>query len=125
MIRKFAALVFISAILLLLAFKTSFRSEVVKVKTREEVYAGKRSLQCSPDWSTINLDSLANSIVLLPGWGNYQWPIASSSDSARLYFQQGISMYYSFHIIEARASFEKAARFDENNAMIYWAQALA
>jgi hypothetical protein len=34
-------------------------------------------------------------------------------------------MYYSFHIIEAMASFKKAAKFDENSAMLHWAQALA
>jgi hypothetical protein len=34
-------------------------------------------------------------------------------------------MYYSFHIIEAMASFKKAERFDNNNAMIFWAQALS
>jgi hypothetical protein len=28
-------------------------------------------------------------------------------------------MYYSFHIIEAMASFKKAERFDNNNAMIF------
>ena len=33
-------------------------------------------------------------------------------------------MYYSFHIIEAMASFKKAAKFDENSAMLHWAQAL-
>jgi hypothetical protein len=34
-------------------------------------------------------------------------------------------MYYSFHIIEAMASFKKAAKFDENSPMLHWAQALA
>jgi tetratricopeptide (TPR) repeat protein len=82
-------------------------------------------VQCSPDWNNLNSDSLANGISILQGWGNYQWQISSKSDSARLYFQQGISMYYSFHIIEAMASFKKAEKFDNTNAMIWWAQALA
>jgi hypothetical protein len=34
-------------------------------------------------------------------------------------------MYYGFHIIEALASFKKAARFDPQNPMVWWAQALA
>jgi tetratricopeptide (TPR) repeat protein len=34
-------------------------------------------------------------------------------------------MYYAFHILESMASFKKAARFDDANAMIWWAQALA
>ncbi len=33
-------------------------------------------------------------------------------------------MYYSFHIIEAMASFKKAIKFDPDCAMLYWAQAL-
>ena len=73
----------------------------------------------------LNADSLANGIGVLPGWGNYRWDIASKNDSARFYFNQGINMYYAFHIIEAMASFKKAQQFDDTNAMIYWAQALA
>jgi len=73
----------------------------------------------------LNADSLANGIGVLPGWGNYRWNINTPADSARFYFNQGINMYYAFHVIEAMASFKKAARFDDNNAMIYWAQALA
>jgi tetratricopeptide (TPR) repeat protein len=34
-------------------------------------------------------------------------------------------MYYAFHIIEARASFDKATRFDEKCAMAWWGKALA
>jgi hypothetical protein len=71
------------------------------------------------------MDSLALSMKPLPGWGNYNWKIASASDSARFYFNQGINMYYAFHIIESMASFKKAGTFDDKNAMIYWAQALA
>lgn len=93
--------------------------------SRQEALEKKFIVQCSPDWNHLNTDSMANGIQILKGWGNYQWPIVSKSDSARLYFQQGISMYYSFHLIEAMASFKKAAQFDDNNAMIYWAQALA
>jgi hypothetical protein len=82
-------------------------------------------IQCSPDWSSINEDSLASQVGVLPGWGSYSWPISSPSDSARFYFNQGINMYYAFHIIEAMASFKKAQRFDTACAMLYWAEALA
>ncbi|MEO5892984.1 MAG: hypothetical protein ABIQ31_22230, partial [Ferruginibacter sp.] len=92
---------------------------------KAEIFKNKFYVQCSPDWNHLDGDSLAAGISILKGWGNYQWPITSSSDSARLYFQQGINMYYSFHIIEAMASFKKAGRFDSTNAMIFWAQALA
>jgi tetratricopeptide (TPR) repeat protein len=36
-----------------------------------------------------------------------------------------MAMYYAFHIIEARASFDKAARFDPSCAMAWWGKALA
>ena len=97
----------------------------LKFISRQEAFKNKFVIQCTPDWNHLNSDSLANGISILKGWGNYQWLISSKSDSARLYFQQGISMYYSFHIIEAMASFKKAEQFDDANAMIYWAQALA
>src|SRR6185436_16196143 len=61
----------------------------------------------------------------IPGAGNYKWKISTKDDSAQFYFNQGINMYYSFHIIEAMASFKKAARFDTTCAMLQWAQALA
>jgi tetratricopeptide (TPR) repeat protein len=82
-------------------------------------------MQCSPNWSFVNEDSLAKKIGVLPGWGNYRWNIDAANDSARFYFNQGINMYYAFHIIEAMASFKKAALFDDNNAMINWGIALA
>ncbi|MGC4102077.1 tetratricopeptide repeat protein [Ferruginibacter sp.] len=93
--------------------------------SKAAAYQNKHVLQCSPDWSLLNVDSLAAGIGVLPGWGNYQWTINSKNDSARFYFNQGINMYYAFHIIESMASFKKAQQFDDKNAMIYWAQALA
>lgn len=63
-------------------------------------------------------------IPLFPGSGKYKWKISTTNDSAQLYFNQGINMYYSFHIIEAMASFKKAASFDPACAMLNWAQAL-
>ncbi len=64
-------------------------------------------------------------IPLLQGWGNYRWTVTAANDSAQLYFNQGINMYYSFHMIEAKASFAKAARFDPDCAMAYWGLAMA
>jgi tetratricopeptide (TPR) repeat protein len=61
----------------------------------------------------------------LPGWGHYSYPISTSSDSARYYFNQGLTMYYSYHMRESVASFKEAARFDPGCAMAYWGQALA
>ena len=125
--KRIILVVLLIVLLVVFAFRTRKDAGNDKLKTisRQEAYKNKLTLQCSPDWNLLNSDSLANGISILPGWGNYSWEIASSNDSARLYFQQGINMYYAFHIIEAMASFKKAASFDSTNAMIHWGQALA
>ncbi len=94
------------------------KSSVKEQKMRSMIF-------CSPDWNVLNEDSLAMAIGPLPGWGTYSWKINSASDSAQYYFNQGINMYYAFHIIEAMASFKKAQAFDDKEPMIYWGQALA
>lgn len=83
----------------------------------------KAVISCSPNLSLLNLDD--NPIPLLKGWGNYRMKVTVRNDSADIYFQQGINMYYSFHIIEALASFDKAVKFDEKFAMGWWGKALA
>ncbi len=93
--------------------------------SREDLYKTRTVYGCSPDWNEINTDSLAAGISVLPGWGNYRWNINTKNDSANFYFNQGINLYYAFHIIESMASFKKAQQFDDKNAMIYWGQALA
>lgn len=112
-------------LILLAGFRYSITKERSQLISRNQVYKHLSVIQCSPDWTILNADSLANGIGVLPGWGNYRWNINTTADSARFYFNQGINIYYAFHIIEAMASFKKAERFDDSNAMIYWAQALA
>ncbi len=117
-----------AAVLLLIAgFTYSTKHKVLPPQriSRETAFKNKLVMQCSPDWSQINEGALADGIGVLPGWGNYRWNISTKNDSAQFYFNQGINMYYAFHIIEAMASFKKAEKFDDNNAMIYWAQGLA
>ena len=127
MSKKVLLLEALVAIVLVLSFKLASTriKEKLPVNNIRNIYKNRLNMNCSPDWNFINADSLALTMKPLPGWGNYQWKIASISDSARYYFNQGINMYYAFHIIEAMASFKKAETFDKNNAMIYWAQALA
>ena len=81
----------------------------------------KFTIRCSPDY----LPSDNETIPMLSGWGNYQWKVSTISDSAQFYFNQGINMYYAFHIIESRASFDKASKFDPYCAMAWWGKALA
>ena len=83
-------------------------------------------LRCSPDWSAGLLqEEGVPDIMLLPGTGSHVWKIGTGSDSAQLYFNQGINLYYGFHIIEAIPSFKKALHFDSTAAILYWALALA
>ena len=82
-------------------------------------------VRCTPDWNELNDWLEEANIPPVPGAGNYKWEISTRSDSAQFYFNQGINMYYGFHIIEAMASFKKASKFDPKSAMLYWAQALA
>ena len=103
----------------------AFRSVLQKDKTITvaQLIAEKKkfSIRCS----ALYIPSAGDDIPLLTGWGNYSWKISTVSDSAQIYFNQGINMYYAFHIIESRASFEKASRFDPNCAMAWWGKALA
>ena len=64
-------------------------------------------------------------ITALKGWGNFKWKISSASDSVQYYFNQGISLYYAFHSIEAIASFTKATHLDPSCAMAWYGKALA
>jgi tetratricopeptide (TPR) repeat protein len=90
----------------------------------EKKQKATKTISCSPDWNELKEWLEEVDIPPVPGAGIYEWKISTTSDSAQFYFNQGINMYYSFHIIEAMASFKKAARFDPNCAMLYWAQAL-
>lgn len=64
-------------------------------------------------------------ITPLPGWGSYEYKISTGNDSAQFYFNQGLNMYYSYHMKESLASFKEASRLDPGSAMTYWGQALA
>ncbi len=64
-------------------------------------------------------------ITPLPGWGDHSYPISTRSDSAQFYFNQGLTMYYSYHMKEAMASFKEVARQDSTCPMAWWGQALA
>jgi len=88
------------------------------------VFKNKTIIRCGTDWEALKSWLEETDIPPMPGAGIYQWKISTTSDSAQFYFNQGINMYYGFHIIEAMASFKKAAKFDAECAAIHWAQAL-
>jgi tetratricopeptide (TPR) repeat protein len=82
-------------------------------------------ISCSPDRDELLRALEEVDINPMPGAGKYHWKITTRHDSAQFYFDQGINMYYGFHIIEALASFKKAAKFDPESPMVWWSQALA
>ena len=102
------------------------QADLRKEQALQKVKAKKlQTFGCSPNLAAIDFEDSANVIPLLQGWGDYRMPVTAINDSALTYFQQGINMYYGFHIIESIASFEKAIKFDNNFAMAYWGKALA
>ena len=107
----------------------AFRFDNNRKQTRSSFdlaeYKKKNIIRCSPDWDELKDWLEETSIPPIPGAGVHKWKISTQHDSAQFYFNQGINMYYSFHIIEAMASFKKAARFDESSPMLHWAQALS
>jgi tetratricopeptide (TPR) repeat protein len=90
--------------------------------SREHALASRSGvISCAPARSR-SISSTA--IGILPGTGKHHWVIGTKSDSAQAYFDQGMNLYYSFHIIEALASILKAETFDPSNGLLYWAEAL-
>jgi tetratricopeptide (TPR) repeat protein len=59
------------------------------------------------------------------GFGNYQRPIQTESESAQAFFNQGMQLLYGFNHDEAIRSFEKAAEKDPASPMPYWGIAYA
>jgi len=93
---------------------------------------------CAPD-APDDLDDLATEehghedamraagaeVVLRDGLGTHGLRITTDSDSAQVYFDQGLRLSYAFNHPAAVASFEKAASFDPECAMCYWGVAWA
>jgi hypothetical protein len=83
-------------------------------------------IDCSPAPSVIVApDADGRYAPVFPGWGHYHYPIGTNSDSTQFYFDQGLSLYYGYHLTESLASFKEAARRDSGCLMAWWGQALA
>ena len=80
---------------------------------------------CSSPAGTVVAAADGKFMTPLDGWGHLSWSISTKNDSAQFYFNQGLSLYYSYHFTESVASFKEASRFDPTCAMTYWGQALA
>ena len=108
-------------VFLLLSFPSANHPTVFTEITRKQ----QRIIGCSPDWSGFDIGRMAENMIPLPGAGKWHWKISTKSDSAQFYFNQGINLYYGFHIVESVPSFRKAQQFDPQCAMLYWGEALA
>jgi tetratricopeptide (TPR) repeat protein len=97
------------------------RNALQELNTRKQL----SSIGCTPDWNKMSIEQLAEEMIPLPGSGKWQWKISTRNDSAQFYFNQGMNLYYAFHIVEAVPSFRKAQQFDPDCAMLYWGEALA
>ena len=107
-------------VLLFLSLRMSTSDKIVS--PREELAIGCAPSSVSGD---IRPDAEGRYAPVFPGWGHYHYLISTSSDSAQYYFDQGLNLYYSYHLKESLASFKEAARRDSNCVMAYWGQALA
>jgi tetratricopeptide (TPR) repeat protein len=86
------------------------------------------SVSCAPPAlgaAGLRPDATGRYAPVFPGWGHYHYKVSTTNDSAQFYFDQGLSLYYSYHLTEAAASFREAARNDSNCVMAYWGEALA
>lgn len=120
---KKASLLFVFPVVLFATYLFAFQGKKFKVSGKTKpvipVMCGSGIVQ--------DADTAGNGkfIQRLPGWGHHSYAIAAGNDSARFYFNQGLTMYYSYHMKEAFASFKEASRFDPSAAMTYWGQALS
>lgn len=62
---------------------------------------------------------------LLDGLGNHRHPIATKSEAAQKFFDQGLALIYGFNHDEAARLFARAAELDPDSPMPHWGIALA
>jgi tetratricopeptide (TPR) repeat protein len=62
---------------------------------------------------------------LFEGLGDHHKKIATTSERAQRYFDQGLTLYYGFNLEEATRAFQEAARLDPDAIMAWWGIALA
>ena len=70
-------------------------------------------------------DAAGRYAPVFPGWGHHHYSVSITDDSAQFYFDQGLSLFYSYHLTESAASFKEAEQKDSRCAMAWWGEALA
>ena len=94
----------------------------------DDVWTPELSVSCAPPASgarELRPGPDGRYAPVFPGWGHYHYKVSTTNDSAQFFFDQGLNLYYSYHLREAAASFREAARNDSACVMAYWGEALA
>ncbi|MEO5893064.1 MAG: hypothetical protein ABIQ31_22630, partial [Ferruginibacter sp.] len=99
----FFNLLFFFVVLLVAIASTSF----YKKAARTNGYTKNDVISCGTVLADIAAGKDGKFISVLPGWGNHGYTISTGNDSTQLYFDQGLSFYFSYHFREALASFKE------------------
>jgi tetratricopeptide (TPR) repeat protein len=78
----------------------------------------------TPDTSTTAQPAAQRGAPLFDNLGKFTRTVTTSSDDARRYFNQAMTLTYGFNHAEAGRSFREAARLDPQCAMCVWGAAL-
>ena len=62
---------------------------------------------------------------LIEGCGVVKFPVTTSNDEARKFFEQGIAQLHGFWYFESERSFRQAAMLDPDCATAYWGMAMS
>ncbi len=115
----------VTALLFLLLLFTKTSPVAPVLPDDSPPYNTNEVVGCAPASASKILFDAERKMVPLPGWGRYSWKVEAANDSAQFYFNQGLNMFYSFHMQEAKASFQEAQRHDANCAMAFWGETMA
>ena len=75
--------------------------------------------------TSVTASAAEKPVVLYRGLGSWHHPIATKNADAQKFFDQGLTLVYSFNRYEALRSFRRAAELDPEAAMAYWGIAMA
>src|ERR1051325_6939585 len=64
-------------------------------------------------------------VAILDGLGTWKHRIATKRPEAQKFFDQGLTLVYSFNRYEALRSFKKASELDPQAPMAYWGMSMA
>lgn len=101
----------------------TLRRAATAMLTALALLAGPSAVAAAAAWED---DTTSEPLApLLEGLGDLHYPIATSSDAAQRFFDQGLRLVYAFNHAEAIRAFEEASRLDPEAPMPHWGKALA